>query len=81
MDENYCALAISIICVCSPEQAFEMLDCGKIKKHLMSKEDARAMVWYRSKGLTYRQIGELFYIDKDSMYKRIKRAKTRLQVS
>lgn len=73
--ENYCALALSIIDGCFPETAFAKLESahpGAIKTVILP-EDISLMQKYRKRGLTYKQIGDIFGLSMDVVYSRIKR--------
>lgn len=77
MNENYYALAVSIFCKCTPEQAFELLKTGK--KHRAKRGTYLDVVpelrELRAQGLSYEAIGELYGMSKDWAYARLKRAK------
>jgi DNA invertase Pin-like site-specific DNA recombinase len=77
MNENYYALAVSILRKCTPEQAFELLKTGKKKRakrgtYLDVVPDLQK---YRKQGLSYEAIGELYGVSKDWVYARLNRAK------
>jgi hypothetical protein len=77
VNENYYALAVSILRKCTPEQAFELLNTGKKQKakrgtYLDVVPELRK---YREQGLSYEAIGELYGMSKDWVYARLKRAK------
>ncbi len=76
MEYNWCALIISILKKCTPEQAFESLEkCSPIKYHqnkTITKHDVMNMIKLKKK-LTYQQIGDLYGMSKDAVFKRIKK--------
>ena len=73
--ENYCALALSIIRDCNPETAFAKLEHEHpaYVKTVVLPEDISLMERYRKRGLTYEQIGNIFGLSMDVVYSRIKR--------
>jgi hypothetical protein len=81
VQENYYAL---IVAICSKkfvtiEQAFSILNTGK-KVHVddwQKKQIVEEMIALREKGLTYQQIGDIYGIGKDDVFKRIQRARTK----
>lgn len=82
MKENYYALAICIMKQCTPEQAFELMNTGKKKRTRKGEalKDAADMIRLRdNQHMTYVAIGELYGLDKDAVYRRIKRAKEKLK--
>jgi len=75
--ENYYALAVSILCKCTPEQAFELLETGKKKRAKRGTylDVAPELQKYREQGLSYEAIGELYGMSKDWVFARLKRAR------
>jgi hypothetical protein len=74
LEENYYALAISILKGCTPEQAFELLENGRIKrKKHSSGNSVEEMIVLKSQGFTYKQIGEMFGMSNKAVYNRIRR--------
>jgi hypothetical protein len=76
--ENYYALAVCILRKCTPEQAFELLITGKKKRTAKGEamNDAAEMVRLREEQhMTYQAIGDLYGMNKDAVFRRIKRAK------
>jgi DNA invertase Pin-like site-specific DNA recombinase len=75
MPENYCALAISIIKGCSPEQAFDLYYEGRMLP--ISLTDKRAetedMIALNCKGMSFAEIGDIFGLARGTVGKRIKR--------
>lgn len=71
MEENYCALAVCILRVCTPEQAFRLIETGK--KGKASKHETKSMgeEMYRlhEKGKTWRQIGKLYNISESNAFR------------
>lgn len=78
MSENYYALAISIIKGLPPEQSFELLSTGRIKQKC-NLEDTEDLIKLKDQGMTYAELGEVFGISASAAYRRINRAKRRLQ--
>lgn len=82
--ENYCALALSIIDGCLPETAWARLNNPhpETVKAVILPEDINLMKRYRKHGLTYKQIGDIYGLSMDIVYSRIRRngARTRKQV-
>jgi len=79
--ENYCALALSIVIDCFPETAFAKLESPRpdtINKIILP-EDISLMERYRKRGLTYKQIGNIFGLHKDVVYSRIKRSNVKIR--
>jgi DNA invertase Pin-like site-specific DNA recombinase len=77
MEENFYALAVSILRKCTPEQAFELLETGKKHRakrgtYLDAVPELRKL---REQGLSYEAIGELYGMSKDWVYARLKREK------
>ena len=74
MEENYYALAVSIMRKCTPEQAFNLVATGK--KGKPSKEDTLSMVAeikrLRARGKTYREIGKLYDTTEGNIYRKLK---------
>lgn len=76
MKETYYALLIAILTPCTPEQAFGLMESGE-KKHVDSwirTEMLKEMIRLKKQGLTYQQIGDIYGLGKDDVFKRIKRA-------
>lgn len=73
--ENYCALALSIVSDCFPETAFAKLESPRpcLVNKIILPEDINLMKRYQKRGLTYKQIGDLFGLSMDVVYSRIKR--------
>lgn len=82
MEYNFCAFALSILGNYTPEQAFDVLEHGAIKRKNNSedvKKDIAEMVALKLRGLTYRAIGEIYGVSGDVVYTRIRRATGRLK--
>jgi len=77
--ENYCALALSIVKGYFPETAFAKLESPhpEFIKPVILPEDIYWMDRYRAKGLTYAQIGEIYGLSMDVVYSRIKRRRAK----
>jgi len=77
--ENYCALAVSILKDCNPETAFAKLEHEHpaYVKTVVLPEDISLMESYRKRGLTYAQIGNIFGLSMDVVYSRIKRRRAK----
>lgn len=77
MNENYYVLAVCIFQKCTPEQAFQLFETGKKNRTKKGEamKDAAEMVRLREQGMTYAAIGELYGMNKDAVFRRIKRAK------
>jgi hypothetical protein len=76
VNENFCALVISILKNCTPEQAFKCLDTGST--YVTKGEallDAPEMIEQKKQGFTYNQIGEMFGVSGHVVFRRIKRYK------
>ncbi|WP_088187574.1 hypothetical protein [Desulfosporosinus sp. FKA] len=73
--ENYYALALSIIGGYLPETSFAKLASPHpdLVKRIILPEDLTLMKRYRKQGLTYKQIGDIFGLGMDVVYARIKR--------
>lgn len=78
MGENYYALAISIIKGLPPEQSFELLSTGRVKQKC-NPDETEDLVKLKDQGMTYEEVAEIFGISADTAYRRIYRAKRRLQ--
>jgi DNA invertase Pin-like site-specific DNA recombinase len=75
MEENFCALAISILKDCTPEQAFDLYYDGFTKLDRSAiKEETMDMVALKAQGMTYAQIAEIFGMKWATVGKRLKRA-------
>lgn len=73
--ENWCALFIATQFEISPEQAFETFWKGKLpRKNLnITKEDELEMRKLRLKGMKYKDIGVMYGLSKDAVYRRLNR--------
>lgn len=72
MSENYYALYISILKCLTPEQSFELLSTGRIKREC-NPEDVEDMIKLKAEGMTYRELSEAYGISEDTAYHRISR--------
>lgn len=66
-DIGYAALAVAILCDCTPEQAFlrlypEVSVQGKASPHGITRADLDTMRRLKARGQTYRQIAEQYDI-------------------
>ncbi|WP_090445258.1 hypothetical protein [Natronincola peptidivorans] len=76
LQDNYSTLLIAIFCNCSIETAFRKLDNPNSKKPAqLTQNDVEDMYKLKLQGLTYKEIGEIYYIDQHVVFKRIKRYK------
>lgn len=73
--ENYCALVVSIIVGCFPETAFKKLESAHPDsvQTVILPEDIYWMKKLKARGLTYKQIGEIYGLKMDRVYGWIKR--------
>jgi hypothetical protein len=76
MKENYYALLICILKPVTIEQSFDMMNgkITKIRKVSISKADIQDMIRMKQR-MTYHEIGELYGLTKQAVYRRIKRYK------
>ena len=75
MEDNFCALAISILKGCTPEQAFDLYYDGFTKLDRSTiKEETKDMLALRAQKMTYAQIAEIFGMRWEPVGKRILRA-------
>lgn len=77
MKENYYALLICILRPVTIEQGFDMLD-GKITKaqnKSIDSCDVEDMIRMKQQGMTHREIGEMYGLSEEAVYRRIKRYK------
>ena len=81
-DENYAALAIAIFREVPPELAFELLENPSIKSNItITDEDCADMFKFQKKyKMTLKDIGEMYGLSKDAVFKRIKYYKERESV-
>lgn len=79
MSENYYALYISIIKRLTPEQSFELLSTGSIKKQCNPK-DVQDMIKLKAQGMTYSELAEAFGISIDTAYHWVSRWKRRTEL-
>lgn len=76
---NYYALVVSILGECIPETAFEKLQSykpGNVKNQL-TDDDYRDMIKLREQGLFYKDLSEIYYLDKATIHRNLKRFKER----
>ena len=79
MQENYYALMVAIFSksYVTVEQAFSLIQTGK-KIHVPEWEKvemSKEMAALRDSGLTYQEIGDMYGLGKDDVFRRVKRAK------
>lgn len=74
LDESWCALFIAIYYGLTPDQAFKTFWTGKISKvnKSLTKEDELEMIRLKQQGITYKEIGAIYGISDNAVYKRIK---------
>lgn len=74
MEENWCALFIATQFVVTPEQAFEIFDNGKKnpQNRDITKEDQLQIERLRKQGIKYSEIGEMYGLSTNAVYRRIK---------
>lgn len=77
--ENLYALYLWIIIPnISPEQAFGLLETGKLPERTdITEKDVKIMVKLHDMGFSYKQIGELYNMNKHAIQKRIVRYRKR----
>lgn len=76
MKENYYALLVCILRPVTIEKSFDLLD-GKITKKnntSISKKDIEDMIRMKQ-DMTYDELGDMYGISKQAVYRRIKRYK------
>jgi len=72
--ENYCALALCILTNMVPEQAFRRAGCESPEtKTQQRKRETAEMLDLRRKGFTYEQIGQLYGVRQETVWKRLKK--------
>lgn len=64
MKENYYVLAISILTMCTPEQAFEAFRRGRPTMRECTQDEISEMVQFRHEGLTNQEIAEMYGVTK-----------------
>lgn len=77
MKENYYALLICILKPITIEQGFDLMDgkFSKVQNTAIHKDDIEDMIRMKLRGMTYRDIGELYGLSEQAVYRRIKRFK------
>jgi hypothetical protein len=75
MNDNWAALCVSIVKGVSPEVAFLLLNNPGIKNYgyAFTDEDTKDMVEFKKQGLTYKEIADIYGLNKDMIFRRIKR--------
>lgn len=76
MNWNYYALLLSILKCYTPEQAFEALERGK-PLQWVDECQAEDMAELKAQGYTYKEIGAMYQVSADVVFKRIKRIQQR----
>lgn len=73
MEENWCALFIATQYIVTPEQAFQIYWDGKKKKYAndIDKNEVFDMIKLKKDGLKYKEIGEMYGISSNAVYRRI----------
>lgn len=74
MKENYYALMVCIFRPCTPEQAFELMKNKQTRKKQVEM-DPHDLMFHRSEGYTYKEIGEMYGTTDHAVYVKIKRYK------
>jgi Mor family transcriptional regulator len=69
--ENWYVLCIAALGNVTVEQAFEIYSTGKKKATVITEEDTKDMIKLRQKGLTYKEIGEIYCMNESSVCNRI----------
>jgi hypothetical protein len=74
---NYYALTIAILSNCFPETAFKKLQSAEPNKTrpVILPEDIYLMHKYKSKGLSYTQIGRIYGVSKETICGQMRRKK------
>ncbi|MDU2834261.1 MAG: hypothetical protein E7C05_17095 [Clostridium botulinum] len=69
MDKNWCILLITILREqpCTMEQAAELYDKGTLFRNKRPKEDVEDMVKFRKMGFKFKEIAEIFCLDKSTV--------------
>jgi hypothetical protein len=77
LKENYYALLICILKPITIETSFQMLNGIFPKRNHtdVHKDDVKDMIRMRQQGITYREIGEVYGMSDEAIYRRIKRFK------
>jgi DNA-binding NarL/FixJ family response regulator len=84
IEENYCALALSILTKRKPEQSLDYIHHGKRRgvKYASRSDvelDIGEMVEMWQAGMFYRQIGEVFGLSESTVNNRIRRYRLNMQ--
>ena len=79
MNNNWAALCVSILKGVLPEVAFSILNNPDIKDYgkAFTDEDTRDMVELKKQGLTYKEIADIYGLNKGVIFRRIKRLNKR----
>jgi hypothetical protein len=74
MKLNYYALIVAILANCIPETAFEKLQSNTPRsvKNQITTDDLDDMVTLHQEGLSYKEIGEIYCMEKSLLHKRLK---------
>ena len=72
---NYHALVASILSECLPEMAFEKLQSDEPEKvqNQLTEEDWDDMARLRLQGVYYKELSEIYCLDKATIYRKLKR--------
>lgn len=75
MNENWCAFCISILKNITPEQSFLLFDNGKLSRNnrSISKDEVSRMKQLKKK-MTYAEIGLIYGISANAVFRRIQYA-------
>jgi hypothetical protein len=84
IEENWCALALSILTKRKPEQSLDYIHHGKrLSVHYASRSDVELdieeMFEMWQDGMFYRKIGEVFGLTESTVNNRIRRYRLQLQ--
>lgn len=71
---NYYALVVSILKNCIPETAFEKVQSNQPSnvRNQMTDADYADMAKLRAEGLFYKELGEIYCMDKGAVYRKLK---------
>jgi DNA invertase Pin-like site-specific DNA recombinase len=74
MEENWCAFFIATQLEVTPEQAFELYRDGKLGRYNrnITQVDVLEMISFKENGMTYKEIGYMYGISSNAVYRRIK---------
>ena len=70
---SYYALLLAIVEEIPPELAFKKMKTGTKKYYKWSELDIEDMIYFKEQGMTYKEIGKIYGISDQSIFKIIKR--------